>query len=59
MSAEDQFEQWWTDEGSGIPPLKNEDAETHVRRVARIAWMKARELVRFRPPLHPPQDDTQ
>jgi len=33
------FEEWWRNEGSGIPPLPGEDAETHVRRVSRIAWL--------------------
>ena len=35
MSA---FDKWWHDEGSGMPPLRGEDAETHVRRICAIAW---------------------
>lgn len=34
-----QFDKWWTEEGSGIPPLHGEDAETHVHRVSKIAWL--------------------
>lgn len=33
------FDAWWHNEGSGLPPLPGEDAETHVRRVCKIAWM--------------------
>ena len=29
---------WWHKEGSGMPPLKGEDTETHVKRITRIAW---------------------
>jgi hypothetical protein len=32
------FERWWHDEGSGMPPRKGEDRETHVRRICEIAW---------------------
>jgi hypothetical protein len=35
------FERWWHEEGSGMPPLDGEDAETHVHRVSRIAWLVA------------------
>jgi hypothetical protein len=44
------FDIWWKNEGSGIVPLRNEDVETHVRRVSRIAWLngayKAVELLK-------------
>jgi hypothetical protein len=30
---------WWVNEGSGMPPLANEDAEEHVRRITEIAWL--------------------
>lgn len=33
-----EFRAWWNDEGSGLCPLPDEDAETHVRRVSKIAW---------------------
>lgn len=43
------FTEWWHNEGSGIPSLPGEDAETHVRRVSRVAWLvgmlKASELL--------------
>jgi hypothetical protein len=32
------FNRWWHDEGSGMSPKPNEDAETHVRRITEIAW---------------------
>lgn len=32
------FETWWRNEGSGMPPLEGEDAEIHVKRIAAIAW---------------------
>ncbi len=32
------FNRWWHDEGSGLPPKEGEDRETHMRRVAEIAW---------------------
>lgn len=32
------FERWWHDEGSGMPPKPDEDAEAHVRRITEIAW---------------------
>lgn len=35
------FDDWWAKEGSGMPPLANEDAETHTRRVCEIAWRNA------------------
>lgn len=35
------FEEWWNAEGSGIPPLANEDKEEHTRRVAKAAWARA------------------
>jgi hypothetical protein len=34
------FDVWWHNEGSGMPPLPDEDAETHVRRICEIAWAK-------------------
>lgn len=33
------FDVWWHDEGSGMPPLPGKDAETHVKRVCKIAWL--------------------
>ena len=32
------FERWWHEEGSGMPPRPDEDAEDHVRRITEIAW---------------------
>lgn len=32
------FERWWYEEGSGMPPARDEDAYEHVHRIARIAW---------------------
>lgn len=34
-----QFETWWNGEGSGLPPKPGEDRETHMGRVAKIAWL--------------------
>ena len=31
------FDEWWDNIGSGIPPLYNEDQEEHARRVTRLA----------------------
>ena len=33
------FERWWNEEGSGMPPIGDEDHEEHMHRVAEIAWM--------------------
>lgn len=40
------FERWWHDEGSGFPPLDGEDRETHMHRVAKIAWSNGAYLER-------------
>jgi hypothetical protein len=40
-SPDEAFEAWWRHEGSGIPPLPGEDAEAHVRRICRFAWLEA------------------
>ena len=49
MSTIEAFDVWWHNEGSGMPPLPGEDAETHVRRICEIAWSngayKAREEI--------------
>lgn len=44
--ALNEFELWWINHGSGMPPYESEDGEEHVRRIARIAWMKALESLR-------------
>lgn len=33
------FENWWHNEGSGMPPNEDEDAATHVERISRLAWL--------------------
>jgi hypothetical protein len=33
------YERWWQNKGSGISPLVGEDQESHVRRVACLAWV--------------------
>jgi hypothetical protein len=39
MKAEmTDFEIWWYREGSGITPNKDDDFESHAKRVAEIAW---------------------
>jgi hypothetical protein len=38
-SPEKDFETWWYNEGSGMPPKPDEDAEEHCYRVAKIAWL--------------------
>ena len=42
----DAFERWWYNEGSGMPPVGNEDREEHMRRVAEIAWMNGADVAR-------------
>jgi hypothetical protein len=32
------FNTWWETEGSGMPPLPNEEHSEHVRRICEIAW---------------------
>lgn len=44
---ESAFDEWWNNEGSGMPPLTGEDAETHVHRISRIAWLNGAFKVRF------------
>lgn len=36
---EKAFETWWNNEVRGMPPLRKEDAEAHVHRISRIAWL--------------------
>lgn len=36
-----EFELWWFNHGSGMPPEKDEEASEHVHRITRIAWLKA------------------
>jgi hypothetical protein len=33
------FEAWWYNEGSGMSPLPGEDAESHVHRMTRLAYL--------------------
>ena len=40
-SPEKDFEVWWHNEGSGMPPQPDEDAEEHCYRVAKIAWLNS------------------
>ena len=37
------FEQWWNEIGSGLPPRASEDQEMHVMRVAKLASEAERE----------------
>jgi hypothetical protein len=39
MDLKQRFETWWHEEGSGMPPKPGEDAEEHVKRVSKIAWL--------------------
>lgn len=39
-----EFEKWWHEIGSGLPPLANEDQEAHTKRVAKLAVDAALEL---------------
>ena len=34
----EKFEEWWHNEGSGVPPRPDEDHHEHVKRMCRIAW---------------------
>jgi|694.fasta_scaffold31478_17 hypothetical protein len=36
--AMEAFDRWWFNEGSGMPPRKEEDHAEHVRRMCAIAW---------------------
>lgn len=46
----DAYERWWFNEGSGMAPLAGKDAEEHVHRVARIAWMNGAHVQKYRCP---------
>lgn len=35
---DEAFDQWWHNEGSGMPPTQKQDHEEHVKSIARIAW---------------------
>ena len=37
-SSQEAWRRWWDEEGSGIRPLPNEDAEQFARRMTEIAW---------------------
>ena len=36
--AEDAFQFWWDNEGSGMPPEPGEETSAHAERIAKIAW---------------------
>jgi hypothetical protein len=38
------FEKWWYEIGSGIPPEKGEDQHEHVKRVSMLAFNAAKEI---------------
>jgi len=40
-SANESFEKWWYEDGSGIGLEEGEDMEEHAKRVAKTAWMIA------------------
>ncbi len=35
------YKTWWDNEGSGMPPLPNEDMEEFSHRMTQIVWAKA------------------
>ena len=35
---DEAFDRWWFNEGSGMPPLPDQDHEEHTKSIARIAW---------------------
>ena len=37
-SSREAWRNWWDEEGSGMRPLPNEDAEQFARRMTEIAW---------------------
>jgi hypothetical protein len=39
----EQFEKWWYEVGSGMPPARDESAFFHAERVAKAAWEKCEE----------------
>jgi len=36
--AEDAFQFWWDNEGSGMPPRHDEETSVYAERIAKIAW---------------------
>ena len=36
--AEDAFQFWWDNEGSGMPPKHDEETSVYAERIAKIAW---------------------
>ena len=36
--AEDAFQFWWDNEGSGMAPKPDEETSVHAERIAKIAW---------------------
>ena len=36
--AEDVFQFWWDNEGSGMPPKHDEETSVYAERIAKIAW---------------------
>ena len=36
--AEDAFQFWWDNEGSGMPPKHDEETSAYAERIAKIAW---------------------
>lgn len=42
LGSASPFARWWAEEGSSMAPQKGEDAEEHTKRVAEVAWAKAK-----------------
>ena len=36
------FEKWWSEEGSAMRPVGDEDIEEFAKRVSQIAWLNGR-----------------
>lgn len=51
---ERQFQVWWHNEGSGMPPCADEDQEEHVHRVSQTAWHNSAYCARWGRPAPQP-----
>lgn len=47
---ERRFQVWWYNEGSGMPPVADEDQEAHVHRISQIAWHYGAYVARYSRP---------
>jgi hypothetical protein len=57
-AAEEAFPAWWSNEGSGMPPKRGEEAVIHVERISKIAWSNGAYIAAIiaAPPPEPPTE---